>query len=245
MGRRRDQFQLHFPETGAESMSDFEASKLLHSGAYVEKYEHKPISRIARLVPMLNLGGGEALADFGCGNAMLLPLVKDHVSVYHGVDFSEDFIRAAKRRADALGVHNCEFYCKDIVEFCGEMPGAYDVATAFDFSEHIDDADFISIFSAIRGSLKPGGRLLLHTPNLDFFMERLKDKGVLRQFPEHIAVRTIDANVELLEQCGFPAARIRVQGIAHYNVLRMVHPLRHLPLIGKLFVARLVIECTK
>lgn len=226
-------------------MSDLEASKRLHSGAYVEKYEHKPISRIERLVPLLHLRGDEVLADFACGNAMLLPLIKDQVSSYYGIDFSEDFIRAANRRAESLSIRNCHFYHQDIIEFCAQHPSEFDVATAFDFSEHINDADFITIFSAIRDSLKPGGRLLLHTPNLDFFLERLKAKGILPQFPEHIAVRTIHSNFELLRRCGFEANRIRVRGIAHYNVLRILHPLRHLPLIGKWLLARLAIECVK
>jgi 2-polyprenyl-6-hydroxyphenyl methylase / 3-demethylubiquinone-9 3-methyltransferase len=226
-------------------MSDPEESKRLHSGAYVEMYERKPISRIERLVPLLKLRGGELLADFACGNAMLLPLIHDRVKHYYGVDFSEDFIQAAQRRAAASGVRNCTFHCQDIVEFCSQHTGELDVATAFDFSEHIDDNDFVRIFTAIHGSLKPGGRLLLHTPNLDFFLERMKDWGVLRQFPEHIAVRTANANKELLRRCGFPDDRIRTTGIAHYNVLRVVHPLRHVPLAGKLFLARLVIECVK
>lgn len=226
-------------------MSDIEERKRLHSGAYVEMYERKPISRIARLVPMLKLRGDEKMADFACGNAMLLPLVHDRIAVYHGVDFSADFIEVARRRAAEHRIANCAFHCQEIVEFCRQHPGTFDLGTAFDFSEHIDDADFVKIFGAIRDSLKPGGRLWLHTPNLDFFIERLKDRGVLRQFPEHIAVRTSAAHRSLLLACGFSHEQIRIEGIAHYNVLRIVHPLRHLPLVGALFVARLVIECVK
>src|SRR3546814_17204469 len=62
---------------------DIEESKRLHSGSYVEMYEKKPISRIRRLISMMDLKGGESIADFACGNAMLLPLVStkaDHRS---------------------------------------------------------------------------------------------------------------------------------------------------------------------
>lgn len=222
-----------------------ELAKQLHSGEYVRMYERKPISRLQRLVPWLRLRGDEDLADFACGNAMLLPLIHDRVRSYHGVDFSQDFIEVARQRAAAAGIVNGTFHCRDIVEFCADHPARFDVATAFDFSEHIDDGDFVRIFSAIRASLKPGGRLLLHTPELDFFMERLKERGVLEQFPEHIAVRTGDGNVALLRQCGFQAEQIRVEHIAHYNVLRCLHPLRHLPVVGRFFRARLVIECVR
>lgn len=225
------------------AMSDIEYQKKLHSGAYVEMYENKPISRVERLVPFLRLTGNEQLADFACGNAMLLPLIHNRVAHYYGVDFSEDFINAAEQRAAKYSIKNCSFFCEDIVTFCDAHASRFDIATTFDFSEHIDDSDFVRIFSAIRRTLKRGGHLFLHTPNLDFIIEQLKEKGIMKQFPEHIAVRTADENVTLLEQSGFARADIVVNGIAHYEILRLLHPLRHLPMAGKFFVARLFIEC--
>lgn len=227
-------------------MSDNEDSVRLHSGAYVENYEHHPLSRLERLAPRLHLTGHEELLDVACGNAMLLPLVHDRVRHYTGVDFSKDFIDAATRRAAAAGIQNCSFHCENVVSFCNERPNTFDVATALDFSEHIHDADFIEIFSAVRASLKPGGRLYLHTPNLDFVVELLKHHGILKQFPEHIAVRNGQHLCRLLEESGFPSKNIRLHHIAHYyRSMRLVHSLRHLPLVGRHFVARLFVECTR
>jgi len=225
-------------------MSDTDEQIRMHSGEYVGNYERKPISRLARLVPRMSLDPEGELADFACGNAMLLPLTHDRVKHYHGVDFSADFIRAAERRARASNITNCSFHCADIVDFCQANPGRFSTATAMDFSEHIDDADFLRIFSAIRMSLRDGGKLYLHTPNLTFVLELLKQRGILPQFPQHIAVRDAAHNVRLLEQCGFRPDRIVVHEIPHYNVTRLVHPLRRLPGIGKFFSARLFIECT-
>jgi 2-polyprenyl-3-methyl-5-hydroxy-6-metoxy-1,4-benzoquinol methylase len=222
------------------------SSKELHSGDYVSMYERKPISRISRLIHAMKLEPSTRLVDFACGNAMLLEEVNDKVLHYTGVDFSEGFIVAAKRRADRLGARNCDFHCEDIVTFCAAHPERFDVATALDFSEHVSDGHLVPILSAIRTSLKPGGRLYLHTPNLDFFMERMRDAGfLLKQRPEHIAVRDPGQNVALLEQAGFHAPNIHTCLIAHYNVLRIVDPLRHLPGIGKYFEARIFIECRK
>lgn len=223
------------------------SSKDLHSGAYVEMYESKPISRISRLVELMRLDGQTIrLVDLACGNAMLLSVVHDKVARYTGVDFSEDFIAAARNRATRLGITNCEFHCEDIARFCASHPGEFDIATAFDFSEHIYDDDFVGIFSAVRASLKPGGRLYLHTPNLDFFMERMRDSSfILRQRPEHIAVRNTSQNVALLQRAGFSTVDIRTRFIAHYNILKLVHPLRRLPWLGKYFEARIFIECTR
>ena len=215
----------------------------MHSGDYVGDYERKPLSRLARLVPRMSFDRDGELADFACGNAMLLPLVHDRVNHYHGVDFSEDFIRAAERRARQNGIANCSFHCVDIVDFCRENPGRFSVATAMVFCEHIDDEDFVRIFSAIHASLRAGGRLYLHTPNLTFVLELLKQRGILPQFPQHIAVRDTSHNVRLLEECGFRPEDIVVHEIPHYNVMRVVHPLRRIPGIGKFFAARLFIEC--
>lgn len=226
--------------------SENKHSKELHSGDYVHMYEAKPISRIANLVDFMELDGSTRLVDLACGNAMLLGEVHDRIAHYTGVDFSDDFISAAKRRAATLGADNAAFYCEDIVDFCGRNPAAFDVATAFDFSEHILDEDFIRIFSAVRTSLRPGGHLYLHTPNLDFFMETMRDRGfLLRQRPEHIAVRNAKHNVALLQQAGFSPGNIDVRYIRHYNILRLLHPLRRLPWLGRYFEARIFIECTR
>lgn len=224
-------------------MADLDEARQLHSGDYVERYVRKPLTRVERLVPLMALKPTDVLADFGCGDGMLAQLVCSQVSAYHGADFSQDFIDAAHERARIAGLPNASFHCADIVDFCHAHPAGFDVATALDFSEHIDDATFLKTFSAIRGALRPGGRLYLHTPNLGFFLERAKDMGIIPQFPEHIAVRDMRQNIELLAASGFDRAKISGRVLPHYNVLKLLDPLRRLPLIGRLFEARLFITC--
>jgi cyclopropane fatty-acyl-phospholipid synthase-like methyltransferase len=219
-----------------------EASKALHSGDYVERYNRKPLDRVAALAQRMRVGNTDELADFACGNGMLLQAIGDRRGAYHGVDFSDDFIRSARAAAERLGLSNYHFHCRDIVEFCERNPQRFEVGSALDFSEHIDDEAFVRIFSAIHGSLKRGGRLFLHTPNRGFFVEALKDRGILTQFPEHIAVRGVDRTVELLTQAGFERDAIRAEIIPHYNVLKLLHPLRRMPLLGHWFEARIWIE---
>lgn len=64
----------------------------------------------------------------------------------------------------------------------------------------------------------------------------------MRQFPEHIAVRTGEQHRALLARCGFDS--VTVKTIAHYKLLKHAHPLSHLPLVGPLFAARLWIEAS-
>jgi len=221
-----------------------EHSLALHSGDYVERYRSKPISRVKNLVSRMKLTPETRIADFACGNAMLLQAIGDDFGSYDGIDFSPDFIAAAEEWAKETGRKRYRFHCCDIRDFCAQNPHAFDVATTLDFSEHIEDALAIEIYTAIRRSLVLGGRLYLHTPNLDFFMERAKQVGIVPQFPEHIAVRNGKQTAELLEAAGFERGAIRVAHIPHYNVLKALHPLSRLPIIGKAFAARLWIEAS-
>jgi len=214
----------------------------LHSGEYVERYLAKPLDRVRALASRMTYDGTTCIADFGCGSGMLLHALDRPFGAYEGIDFSPDFIAAAERWAAAGSCRNYHFHLGDINEFARLHPGAFDIATTLDFSEHVEDSMAIEIYASIRSSLRPGGRLYLHTPNLDFFLERAKSIGIVPQFPEHIAVRNAGQMVALLAKAGFDPGHIRVQIIPHYNVLKILHPLSRLPVIGKLFGARLWLE---
>jgi len=214
----------------------------LHSGDYVARYNRKSIDRVRNLVALMDIPDDAKLADFACGNGMLLHACGERSGPYHGVDFSGDFIESARAWAGRENLRNWQFHCDDIVAFCEANHQAFDIACTLDFSEHVEDERAIPIYSAIRKSLADGGRLYLHTPNGQFFMERAKDIGVLKQFPEHVAVRDARGTIAVLVAAGFPESGVRVRKIAHYNILRFLHPLASLPGIGKFFEARLLIE---
>jgi SAM-dependent methyltransferase len=166
------------------------------------------------------------------------------VHEYVGVDFSEAFVRAAERRRDARGLRNGTFRLADIVDFCADHPNQFDAAFALDFSEHIYDDQFLRVFGAINGALKPGAPLYLHTPNAEYFMERFKDWGVLEQVEGHVAVRDAGHHHGLLTRCGFAAVEVRY--LAHYlPFAARFHALGALPVVGRYFRARLFITCRK
>ena len=229
-------------------------------------------SRVLKAKKIIEIVGAERFArarrilEIGCGSGVIAHtlaelggpglevfavdvadnrLVHDKVLAYHGVDFSPDFIEVARRKAAAAGIANGTFHCEDIIDFAKAHPGRFGVATALDFSEHIGDEDFIAIFTAVRDAMVPGGRLYIHTPNLTFLPELAKQWGIIPKFPQHIAVRDAAHHVRLLERCGFSSGGIRTEQLAHYNVMRFLHPLRRLPVVGKYFAARLFIECRK
>lgn len=217
----------------------------LHSGSYVQVLENIPISRLVRLLPFMPLKQGDHLVDLACGPGALSHLIHDIVGSYDGVDFSPEFIASARTAAQRMGIRNARFHCEDVTSYCNRHPLSAHVITAFDFSEHIYDEDFLRIFSAAYTALRPGGRLFLYTPNLDFFYERMKDAGLAKQFPQHVAVRTERQYRALLERCAFIPERIACAFPSHYNVFRFLHPLSSLPSLGKWFRAKLFFTCVK
>jgi len=221
-----------------------EELRAIYDQSYVDQYDPHAVQRMRRLLPFFDFPPGAEVADFGCGNGVLLELVSPMVRHYTGVDFSAEFVRAAERRRDALGIRNGTFHCGDIVAFCNERPNRFDAAFALDFSEHIYDDQFLVVFRAICRSLKPGAPLYLHTPNADYFMERLKARGILTQVEGHVGVRDARHHQTLLAQCGF--ADVKVRYLAHYlYVASLFHGLGFLPVVGALFRARLFLTCQK
>ena len=220
-----------------------EELRALHGEDYVARFKtNQDNFRLERLLPYLQLKKTDRIADFACGNAMLMPLIAPLVASYDGVDFSSDFIAAATEHAVAENIDNATFHCEDINQFCKNRPKQFDAGFAMDFSEHVYDEDWLQILSAIRNSLKPGAWFYLHTPNASYLIEQLKSAGILRQLPEHIAVRDDHANVRLLETAGFN--EISVTFLPHYEKRQAwVHHFHHIPLLGKLFRARLFIMC--
>lgn len=220
-----------------------EKSRALYGNDYVARFaENQDQFRLSRLLPHMRIAADASVVDLACGNGMLMPFVAPRVATYTGVDFSPEFVRAAKAHAEAAGVSNASFFCEDISTFCRQRTGHFDVAFAMDFSEHVYDAEWVGILRSIRQSLKPGASFFLHTPNASYFIERLKTAGVLRQLPEHVAVRDAASNISLLEEAGF--REIEVTFLPHYEKRQAwIHHFRRSPFLGTLFEARLFIAC--
>lgn len=219
--------------------------KDLYDEKYVAAYEAwQPLSRLERLVRFLAVNESDRVADFACGNGMLMPLIAPKVKSYIGVDFSGLFIQAADERKKRLSIPNAEFVCSDIEEFCLRHPTSFDAGFAMDFSEHVEDEEWLRMLKSIRSSIKPGGKLYLHTPNAEFFLEKMKKRNfIFKQFPQHVAVRSPAENVDMLQRAGFTVAAVRM--MPHYNILRLVHPISYIPFVGKYFKARIFIEATR
>jgi SAM-dependent methyltransferase len=102
---------------------------------------------------------GNRVIDIGCGfgdtTQQLARLVgPDGQAV--GVDVSEPFIRASIAEAAEAGVENVEFFAADVQ--VGDLQGPYDYA--FSRMGLMFFANPVQALRNIRGSLRPGGRLV-------------------------------------------------------------------------------------
>ena len=223
-------------------MKTYDELKELHGKRYAEIFEHtqKPF-RLERLIPYMKISRQDKAVDFACGSGMLMEHIAPLVQSYVGVDFSEPFIAIANAKKNTLSITNAMFECSSIQEFCVRYRNTFDIAFAMDLSEHVYDKEWLAILRSIRASLVNGGRCYLHTPNGQFFLEVMKAHNfIVKQFPEHVAVRTIEANVLLLQEAGFRVSKALL--MPHYNMLRFLHPLSFVPLIGGYLKARIFIE---
>lgn len=102
---------------------------------------------------------GPRVLDVGCGRAEWLTLLRDEGVAARGVDANADFVTAG--RAAGLDVVQDDA----VVHLGGLAEGSLDLVTAFHLTEHLDTETLLALFEAARHALRPGGRLLLETPN--------------------------------------------------------------------------------
>jgi hypothetical protein len=103
----------------------------------------------------------------------------------------------------------------------------------------------LKILGASRQLLRDDGQLVIHTPNLDYWLERLKSKNIVPQLEGHIAVRNRTEYLRLLDNAGFEL--VRHENLPHYRQpLRLVDSiLLYIPLVGRLFASRLFLVARK
>jgi 2-polyprenyl-3-methyl-5-hydroxy-6-metoxy-1,4-benzoquinol methylase len=117
----------------------------------------------AKLAKWLPADPGASILDLGCGAGRFVKwLSQKGYSRLAGVDRSPEQIMQARAAAPAA-----ELYELDLFSFLQGKQAQYDLIAALDVIEHMDKAQVLEFLRLVFAALKPGGRLLLQTPNAD------------------------------------------------------------------------------
>jgi len=192
------------------------------------------LAQPSKSLTVLDLGSARGDVCF-----LLAPLVKEAV----GVDASPRALEIADAERVRRGLDNVRFVEGDVASLSAFPDRSIDVAGAFDLLEHIDDATVRQMLRALSRVLKPGGRFVAYTPNREHYVERLKARNILlKQFPQHIAVRRPGEIASLLESEGWRIDSLTYSPAPFPAVRWIEKALWRLPGIGPLFRYRILLS---
>jgi SAM-dependent methyltransferase len=167
------------------------------------RFARRRIANVFSLLPDL---AGRTLIDLGCGMGTFTIEAADRGAYAIGVDPAPAAVRAARLVAAAEGADRARFIRADAVRL-PLVDASADFVLAADLTEHLDDVTLARILREAARVLSPGGRLVLYTPDRQHIFEQLRDRGVMKQDPSHIGVRTAAEMRGAVESAGFEVER--------------------------------------
>ncbi|MCK6685624.1 MAG: class I SAM-dependent methyltransferase [Thermoanaerobaculia bacterium] len=168
-----------------------------------------------------------------------------HAAEVIGVDAAPEALEMAEAERKSRGIANVRWLLADVADLSALKTASVDAVAAIDLVEHIDDPTLVAMLRECRRILKPAGRLGIYTPDRAHYVERMKAHDfILKQFPQHIAVRFTKAYLKLLEESGFQADLV-AYSVSPFPLVRHVERfLAPLPLLGGLFRYRILLSAT-
>ena len=102
-----------------------------------------------------------SIVDLACGGGKLLYRLKQtHYTRLCGVDISPEQVHVARQVVP-------EVVEGDVLDFLAAHPAAFDLMAGLDIIEHFSKDEVLNFLDGCFSGLKPGGRLILQTPNAE------------------------------------------------------------------------------
>ncbi len=140
-------------------------SKGLEKGKGIQTNWHY----ITLLNVQLHIKESDKHLDYACGPGTLIGKFSNADSI--GVDIAESQIQYAKNKYEEAG----EFFSLDEFEF-NDYKNYFDVVTILGLIEFLSDKEIQELLSKVYSSLKPGGKLILTTPNFNSLIYPISDR---------------------------------------------------------------------
>jgi 2-polyprenyl-3-methyl-5-hydroxy-6-metoxy-1,4-benzoquinol methylase len=171
---------------------------------YVPLSEHRHRAH-AKLIDAV--GTDNRVLDVGCSSGYLARPLAERGNTMVGIELDPEAARAAEEFCERVLVGDVE-----TMELPLE-PGSFDVVLGGDVIEHLRDPG--ATLARLRPFLRPGGRIVLSTPNIANWAIRLSllsgrwrytERGILDRSHTHLFTRA--TLVETLERAGYRVERI-------------------------------------
>jgi len=194
-------FQAEMPSVGAMNQyADSEYSSGVYR-EYAKSRDLKVATARPRLAAIKRLTDGKRLLDVGCATGFFMEAAADEGFDVRGLEFSTVAIGLA--RPDIRE----RIVCGDVNTLLSREPEKFDVVTAFDIIEHVQNpAKFLD---EIGQTLRPGGVLAISSPDTGHFLRYLMGaKWPMLQPMQHTVLFSRRGIAALLERCGFRDIRV-------------------------------------
>lgn len=180
----------------AQDSSHDEDRFSLHSGQAILRWANETIDF-----------NGKRVLDFGCGLGHLVEFLCQmdaRPSVVEGVDFSAKSVEETVERCKRYSNFGGCLLAQDLPSSLED--DSFDVVFLIEVIEHLEDEELAASFNEIRRVLKPGGILVITTPN-DENLERKQrmcpDCGAIFHPKQHVKSWSVETLTAAMDREGF------------------------------------------
>ena len=161
------------------------------------------LARLKMIEDLLPVSRNERrLFEIGCGGGFLLAIASERGWVTEGIELSSELAEKARLNSPKSRIH-----LGDFLQMEGLAEGTFDAVVGLDVIEHVLSPS--ELIGRARRLLRPGGILLLQTPNADSLRSRLHKSGWNMLLPEyHFHLFSVKGLSGLIESSGLEIVRL-------------------------------------
>ncbi len=164
---------------------------------YLQSYNHKTMRKVFELC-----GSGHKILDVGCGDGFIGRILMDNGNDVVGVEIHDEPIREARKKG-----------MKVIKARAQKLPfksNTFEIVVMAEVIEHFLETE--AALAEVRRVLKPGGRVIITTPNFASFRDRILVLfGKLQAFSQHkdhVKFFNKERLIKVLDDCGFEVVKV-------------------------------------